>query len=63
MMAFIIAVVIAVVLAVGIGIALTETNPTAAVAYSTEAVRLDRLEAVTDYGREPATNIPGLPKS
>jgi hypothetical protein len=62
MQAFIIGVVIAVVLAVGIGITLSNLNETAAQAYSTGAVRLDRLEAVNDYGREPP-DVQGLPKS
>jgi len=62
MPAFAIAVVIAAVLATGVGFAFNSLNESSAEAYSTSGVRLDRQEAVNDYGREPA-KMQGLPKS
>ena len=62
MMAFILALVVAAVLATGIGFALTNANESSAEAYSTSGARLDYLEAVTNYGREPV-HVGGLPRS
>ena len=62
MQAFTIAVVVAMVLATGVGFTLSNLNESSAQAYSTSAARLDQLEVVNDYGREPA-QVQGLPKS
>ena len=61
MMAFILALVVAVVLATGVGFAFNSLNESSAEAYSTSGVRLDQLETVTSYGREPA-DVQELPK-
>lgn len=61
MMAFILALVVAVVLATGVGFAFNSLNASSAEAYSTSGTRLDRLETVTSYGREPA-DVQELPK-
>jgi hypothetical protein len=61
MMAFILALIVAVALATGIGFGLSNANESSAQAYSTSAVRLDRLETVTNIGREPR-DVQELPK-
>jgi hypothetical protein len=61
MKAFAIAVVVAAVLATGVGFAFDRLNESSAEAYSTSGVRLDRLETVTNYGREPR-GVQELPK-
>lgn len=61
MMAFLLALVVAVVLATGVGFVFNSLNESSAEAYSTSGTRLDYLEAVTDYGREPV-HVQGLPR-
>ncbi len=63
MKAFIVAAVVAVALATGVGFTLADLNESSADAFATSAARLNQLEAVNNYGREPAGIIPGLPKS